>query len=716
VLRLVVRGALRLFRLPFDVLFLTFDYLRFTLWALLRSRAPLLASRLTRFGSPAAADSIEVSGRRVRRCGLARKYGSPELLRLLLPGIFPVRVQHGKAVWAWEQGSIQRPSTATRYITLGLGLTLVWGGLGSLACWVLTSRDVVRQSLNWLHPGSPGAAARQAATQQRAGTSGDTQKRVQAIGQTRAALDLVGMGKTEEARLAFNAAVSLDPTNLDAQAGLADCAYKLGLYPEAETALSRILQLNANSAPAHVMLARIAKVSGKANAAIEYAKRALSLGPESVEAMLLLSNCYLAAGQYDAAAEQAQAVVAIDPQNPGVSLALADVELARKSLIKAEKLYRKALDLDPGRIDAKAGLARILRLRGEYSAAVDVLNDLLAKAPDAADAILELAEVHVAQGKFDTGISMLRGLREKQPQFYQGRSRLAELLMYRGQTNAGYLVAQDLLKDDPGNFPAHVILADAFLQNGFPSLAIEHCRAALAQNAGRVMVIKLLTRACLAAGDYQSGAEEIRRVVEQHPSDLDANVMLAYCYEGMGRKDESIALLEAAANAFPSSAVPLSEMGSIYLCRGDQATAATYYERALTRTPEDPVVLNNLAALMLEGNGDKARAMELALEAARLLPGNPLAADTLGWAYCQRREFDKATEYLIFAALQTRQNPTVRYHLAEALYGKGEVTKARDQLKQALAMGQEFAAAPRATALLEKIRAELKESPAQETP
>jgi hypothetical protein len=48
-----------------------------------------------------------------------------------------------------------------------------------------------------------------------------------------------------------------------------------------------------------------------------------------------------------------------------------------------------------------------------------------------------------------------------------------------------------------------------------------------------------------------------------------------------------------------------------------------------------------------------------------------------------------------------------------ALYGKGEAAKAVDQLQQALAIDQEFTAAPQAAALLEKIRAELQAAPAR---
>jgi hypothetical protein len=66
--------------------------------------------------------------------------------------------------------------------------------------------------------------------------------------------------------------------------------------------------------------------------------------------------------------------------------------------------------------------------------------------------------------------------------------------------------------------------------------------------------------------------------------------------------------------------------------------------------------------------------------------------------------------------MQARDNPTVRYHLAVALYGKGEAAKAVDQLQQALAMDQEFAAAPQAAALLEKIRAELQAAPVRADP
>ncbi len=701
-----------LLRLPFDLLFLGYDFVRLSLWV-------LLVRPLRRFRDPtelnpvplacASSEAVPDQEGYAQLCGPARKYGSPWLYRLLCRWCTVGKVADDAEVCATCQSPNSFTFSPLRHVLAGLALLTLYLAAGVTAVRVAAQLARLRAS--------PPAAAQPAArlpTQGVPGGPGEDaqQRRQRAVEQVQAAQKLRADGKTAEARLGFEAASALDEANVEAHTGLAECAYELGLYPEAELAIGQVLQTHTDSFPAYYTLARIERATGKVGAATEHAKKALSLNPQSVEAMLLLSACHLAAGRYDDAVAQAQAALALGPENPRACLALADAELVQQKLPEAEAHYRKASELDPNLLSARTGQARILRLRRDHSAAIDMLNGILAKDPDATDASVELAEVHVARGRVSAAIAVLRGLREKQPRFYLGRVRLAELLVHSGKTNAGYIVARDLLADDPGNIPAHLLLADVFLRNGFPTLASEHCRTVLARNAGLVVAIKLLTRACLAAQEYHDGSTAIRRLVELRPMDLEAKVMLAYCYDGMGEQGMSIELLEAAATALPTSPVPLVEMGSIHRRRGDLAAAAAAYERALARAPEDPVVLSASAALMLDGEGPKDRALELALKAAKLLPGNPAVADTLGWAYCQQGEFGKAMECLVYAAMQARENPAVRYHLAVALYGKGQAAKASEQLQQALAMDQEFTAAPQATALLEKIRAELKQGPA----
>ena len=718
-LRVLFASMVRLLRLPLDLLFLGYDTLRILLWVLLVR--PVLRRRnpSRRHPSPQLCSLSQLHcGPREgpRLCGPARKYGSPWLYSVLCAWCQICRTPGAAGTTAVCERSEAFTVSPIRLGLVGVNLLAVYLVVGAAVGW--TARRATRTRY-W--PAVITALPAPRATRATAATptpdAGEgTRQRIQAIVHLQTARQLTASGRTADARVAFQAAADLDATNLEAQMGLAESALALDLRTDAELALECALRLRADYAPAHLLLARLERTSGRLDAALEHAERALAANPQSLEARLELGHCHLAAGHYDDAAEQAEAASAQTPREPGARLLLAEVALARRNLSDAERLYRQTLDLDPDLAAAKMGMARLLRWRGEYSAAISQVNDVLAQTPDSTEATLELVEVHVARGKSTTAISMLRALRTRQPGFYAGRLRLAELLVAAGQANAGYVVAQEVLADDPGNCPAHIILADTFLRNGFPTLASEHCRRALAQNPGRVMVIKLLVRAYLAAGDYPNAAVEVRRLLEQRPADLEAQVMLAYCHEGMRKGEEAVATLEAAAAAFPASAVPLSELGALHLRRGDPTAAARCYDRALTRAPDDPLVLNNRAALMLDNGADKGPAIEMAQRASTLLPGNPAVADTLGWAYCQRGEFDRAAEYLVVAALQMRQNPTVRYHLASALYGKGEVAKARDLLKQALAMGPEFGAAAAATALLEKIRAEHREEPGLEQP
>jgi predicted Zn-dependent protease len=101
--------------------------------------------------------------------------------------------------------------------------------------------------------------------------------------------------------------------------------------------------------------------------------------------------------------------------------------------------------------------------------------------------------------------------------------------------------------------------------------------------------------------------------------------------------------------------------------------------------PDDARVLNNLAYLMVETNGDLDEALRLAQRAVQKVPGQPVFVDTLGWIYVKKKMTASAVQVLDGLVKKQPDNPVFCYHLGAALLQKGDVQRAKATLEGALA-------------------------------
>jgi Flp pilus assembly protein TadD len=170
-----------------------------------------------------------------------------------------------------------------------------------------------------------------------------------------------------------------------------------------------------------------------------------------------------------------------------------------------------------------------------------------------------------------------------------------------------------------------------------------------------------------------------------------------------GRNADAVKLLVEAARTHPRSPIPFLDIAQIAERAGNPAIAVTAYRDALGRTPDDPLVMNNLAVLLGRDPATREEAASLAERAYRKRPASGSIADTLGWILYQQRSLDRAALLLEQAARALPSAPQVRYHLAVVYAEQGKRAQARSELEHAL-KGPRFPEAAEAQKLLETLR------------
>ena len=111
--------------------------------------------------------------------------------------------------------------------------------------------------------------------------------------------------------------------------------------------------------------------------------------------------------------------------------------------------------------------------------------------------------------------------------------------------------------------------------------------------------------------------------------------------------------------------------------KGDVEQALQAFERAVTLEPDNPVYLNSLGYALAVYKRNLNRAEALLKKALKLSKENPSYYDSLAWIYFQKREYEKAHEWIQKALLRLDYDPVVLEHA-------GDITRALGKEKQAL--------------------------------
>jgi tetratricopeptide (TPR) repeat protein len=692
--------ALRGVRLPVDLLFLSFDFLRYTVWAV--GQIPLRLQGLLPDPYPPCVSPVTAdlgSGRELP-CAQVRKYGNPFLLRLLFPGITATRTPDGGTEWNGSADCINSPSTILRYLAAAGVLALFWtgAGLGALA-WL--APGTLRGCLAGPVPDRAGVTVKPAGA---APAQTDAPRQA-------AADQLLAAKSWSEARQAYTDVLRADPANPDARVGKGQAALELGFIEEARACFDTVLAASPRHPGALLGSATVGARTGREAKAVDALTLLLAASPDHPRARALLAECLRRLGRLDEALTAAQTALQAAPDNRELILTAARVCAQKQDFAQATTLFAKAVELDPSDPVAYVERADLLRRQGQLGACEAELTALLSTFPDDPAVVAALVDAQVQQGNSTKALDLCKAVTGRHPDLYRLREVQATLLLDSGRRDEAYLAATALLRDQPGNRSAHLRLATLYLQCGLPSLAEEHCRKALAQGESTQDAHRLLARACMDKGDWPQCIVTIEALLHAAPDDLGLLVGLAKCQANTGNRTKAIQTLQQACAKQPQAALPVAELGTQQFQAGKPDEALATFRHAHELDPGDWFIQNNLAVLLSREGKDLDQALTLARLAFDQAPASPNVADTLGWVHVLRREYDLAAPFLAFAFGAAGDAPQILYHYAELKSHLGDRNAALQLVRKAVALDRDSPDLEPARLLLREL-----EKPAATTP
>ena len=455
---------------------------------------------------------------------------------------------------------------------------------------------------------------------------------------------------------------------------------------------------------------------GEKDKAIAEAKALLDRSGDDPQVRNLVASVFTAAGQPDAGRAQFNEALKLKPNDPATLINLARLDLAEGKGADAEAYFRKVLETDPKNLLATLGVAAAAGAQGNKKVVEQFLQKASVDHPDSVDAQLALAQYYLGINDFgkarsvidaaakkapdNAALSNARGLAllglndvpgaiasfeaatKQAPKAYAYSLNLARAQLVNRDPKAAIAVLDGVLKQDPQYRPGLALAAAIGLQSGNTEQAAGYIERLRKLEPEAPATLALEGDLAMAQKRYREALEDYRKASAKGTTrQLAIAEYRAGVMSGAARPEKP---LEDWIAAHPDDADAVVVLADAKQSSGNLAEATTLYERALDKTPDSAVVLNNLAMIYLEG-GQPAKALGLAERALKAAPNSSAIKDTYGWALLLNDQPGKAVELLGQAYAALPDLAEVQYHYAAALAKSGKTTEAVGLLKKAVA-------------------------------
>jgi tetratricopeptide (TPR) repeat protein len=199
------------------------------------------------------------------------------------------------------------------------------------------------------------------------------------------------------------------------------------------------------------------------------------------------------------------------------------------------------------------------------------------------------------------------------------------------------------IEADPGVAEIHYELGRAMQALAEPARAVTCFRKAIEIDPAHRDAHIDLASALLALGNPAAAERDARAALAIDPDSVPAHANLGAAQEGQGAFAEAAQSYRRALGFDPDYVPALANLSTVCLRLGAIDEAARCAERALQITPLNPEVHVRRGNVLMEQRAP-AQAAESFREATRLQPGAPALCNSLGFAYDQQGQLERAMQ------------------------------------------------------------------------
>jgi tetratricopeptide (TPR) repeat protein len=415
---------------------------------------------------------------------------------------------------------------------------------------------------------------------------------------------------------------------------------------------------------------------GKTAQAYERDLDILKDNPKDPEARGLKASFLLDKGDIDAATTELQSVVTAKPDNFVARFNLGRAYFAKNDLEQARQQFEAALKLRPDYMPARLALTQLALRRGDADAALKFAQETLKMNPNSGISTLLEAAAYLRKGQFDESRTLLEKIVKVNPNQADTLLELGVLNLVQKRFKEAEESFRKAYTVDPSNLRGLMGLAEIHFQQNEPEKGVQVIAEEVQKQPQRFDLKKELANAEYRAKQYDKAIQDYQSILDRYkdtPMDqADIYGRIGMTYSTKGDIQKGIENFQKARQLVPANVSYISQLAELLDLSGKRQDALTTYKDAIRIDPNNAVVLNNLAYLMTETNGNLDEALSLAQRAKQQLPNFTEVSDTIGWIYIKKNLNASAIEIFRELVDKAPDNPMFHYHFAMAMVQKGD--------------------------------------------
>ncbi len=505
----------------------------------------------------------------------------------------------------------------------------------------------------------------------------------------------------------------------------------LGNFEEAAALYHNCIKIDPNNSAAFYELANLFTLSQKLEDGLPFALRALELDPDNVWYALFAAEIHLGLNDFQPAAKIYERLTKNHPNTIEYQYELASTYLYLNKLEEAIKAYDKVEEILGVNEEISIQKEKIYLQMDRLDDAVKELENLITNFPGEQRYLGMLAEIYTANDLLEKANEVYKRMLANDPTDPVLHLNLAEYFKRKGEYTASfeelkqafassklsidpkiqvmmsyYNVSQDasdlliqayelldlLTKTHPSDAKAFAMKADFLLRDGKATEAREAFYQTVKLDSSRYMVWNQLVNTSYELKDYDAMRKDSETALELFP-----NQGVLYLLNGIAKN--SLKQYEEAAKTLDEGEIftktdsylnvqLLSVLADVYNNLGEFKKSDEAFEKALTKDPNNPLILNNYSYFLSLRAENLDRAEELSRKSNILQPRQASYQDTYAWILFQQAKFADAKEWIEKAlANGGQQSGVIVEHYGDILYKLDEKEQAVVQWKSAKELG-----------------------------
>ncbi len=520
--------------------------------------------------------------------------------------------------------------------------------------------------------------------------------------QIKTAVILTRMGKGNgEAAFADLASVAASSQDIVADQAAFSARLRRGEFDEALAVVDQIAKKQPNNPMIHDMRGRTYLARRDLVSARNAFEAQLKADPTLFTATANLAAIDLIEKKTDDARKRLQAVVKADPKNVYALLALTKLQAdAGASLDETKQSLKNAIQAVPRAPEPRLQLIALTLRARLYKEALVAAQEAAAAFPGDAAVADAVGRAQMEAGDVEQAISTFRKLASTETKSALAYTRLADIYQKEGKREQAETALLKALEVEPDLQSVQGALVDLLIRSNRNADAL-----AFIQRQQRAAPNKAFPYSLAAA--YHIRLRELDAALVSYRTGL-AKTGAPELAQGwhrllghMHKYDEADRLAASWLKDHPKDSAFGYQVAELAISRKQLPQAQTLLAQLAAANPENPLVLNNLAAVMVQLG--QPGAIPIAQKASALVPDDPRALDTLASALAAEKQYDKALAAQKKAVALKPDADELRLHLADVALQSGDKALARTELTRLQSLGAKFKQQGEVTRLLKTL-------------